>query len=63
MVTVISSIHPHKIINGVDSFVYEVCDLLGLCDTATVSITVTAVADPPTALDDNASTVENTTVP
>ncbi len=53
---------PAQDYNGSDSFVYEVCDLLGLCDTATVSITVTAAADPPTALDDNASTVENTTV-
>ena len=29
-----------------DSFVYEACDPLGLCDTATVSITVDAVTSP-----------------
>ena len=37
---------------GTDSFTYEVCDLAGLCDTATVDITVNAVNDPPVALDD-----------
>jgi len=33
--------------NGGDSFAYQVCDLGGLCDTATVLITVTAVNDQP----------------
>jgi VCBS repeat-containing protein len=32
-----------------DSFVYEVCDTGSLCDTATVSITITPVNDPPVA--------------
>jgi hypothetical protein len=34
--------------NGVDSFVYEICDSLAVCATATVTITVTPVNDPPT---------------
>ncbi len=33
--------------NGADSFTYEVCDLGGLCDTATVNVTVTPVNDQP----------------
>ena len=31
---------PDPDVNGPDSFVYEICDTLGLCDTGTVSITV-----------------------
>jgi VCBS repeat-containing protein len=40
-----------------DSFVYEVCDdgSPTLCDTATVTITVVPVNDPPTAVDDSAT--------
>ena len=34
---------------GTDSFTYEVCDLAGDCDTATVDITVNPINDPPTA--------------
>jgi len=48
--------------NGPDSFVYEICDDLGACDTATVTITVDPVADPPVAVDDSASTPEDTAV-
>ena len=33
--------------NGPDSFTYQVCDTAGLCDTATVTITVTPVNDQP----------------
>ena len=40
---------------GTDSFTYEVCDLAGACDSATVDITVTSVNDPPDAQDDNAA--------
>jgi len=32
---------------GTDSFVYEICDTEGACDTATVDITVDPVNDPP----------------
>jgi hypothetical protein len=39
---------PDADFNGSDSFDYEVCDTEGLCDTATVYITVTPVNDPPT---------------
>lgn len=35
--------------NGADSFTYEICDTDGLCDTATVAITVNPVNDPPVA--------------
>ncbi len=33
--------------NGEDSFTYQVCDAGGLCDTATVTVTVVAVEDEP----------------
>lgn len=38
--------------NGIVTIDYRVCDLLGLCDTATLSITVTAVNDAPMAVND-----------
>ena len=47
---------------GSDSFVYEICDPSGLCDTATVTITVTPVNDPPVANDDNTETTINTPI-
>jgi hypothetical protein len=50
---------PNLNFNGGDNFVYEICDTLGACDTATVTITVIPVADPPLANDDSASTSEN----
>jgi PKD repeat protein len=42
---------PNLDFNGSDSFSYEICDsgTPNLCDTATVSITVTVANDPPTA--------------
>ena len=48
--------------SGTDSFTYEVCDLSGLCDTATVTITVNEVNDGPTAADDSGTTDEDTVV-
>ncbi len=33
---------------GTDSFSYRICDTEGLCDTATVTITITAAPQPPT---------------
>ena len=45
--------------DGPDSFDYEVCDVGGLCDTATVTITVSAVNDSPVAVDDAAATPVN----
>ena len=37
---------------GTDSFTYEVCDVDGDCDTATVDITVSGINDGPDAVDD-----------
>jgi len=51
--------------NGPDSFTYEVCDLTDLaelCDTATVTLTVTPVNDPPVGGDDIVATPEDTPV-
>ena len=47
---------------GSDIFVYEVCDIDGDCDTATVTITVNPLPDAPTAVNDTASTPEDTAV-
>jgi hypothetical protein len=47
---------------GGDSFTYEACDPDGLCDQATVSITVTAVNHAPDASGDSASTSEEDSV-
>ncbi|NND13370.1 MAG: tandem-95 repeat protein [Acidimicrobiia bacterium] len=49
---------PEADFNGQDAFVYQVCDIEGACDTASVAITVTAVPDPPLASADTASTIE-----
>ncbi len=43
---------PDPNFSGTDSFTYQVCDLAGECDTATVDITVNPMNDPPTADDD-----------
>ncbi len=40
---------PDPDFSGTDSFTYRVCDLAGLCDTATVDVTVNEVNDGPTA--------------
>jgi hypothetical protein len=53
---------PNPDFNGPDSFVYEICDTIGACDTATVSITVECISHPPMANDDSASTTEDTLV-
>lgn len=45
--------------HGADSFSYEICDTAGLCDSATVTITVTPVNDAPLAADDAASLDED----
>ncbi|MFM1852732.1 MAG: hypothetical protein RL164_49 [Bacteroidota bacterium] len=49
---------------GSASFTYQVCDFGSpiLCDDATVSITVTAVNDAPIAVNNSASTLEDTPV-
>ncbi len=38
---------PNANANGIDTFTYEVCDLSGACDSATVTVTTTAVNDVP----------------
>jgi hypothetical protein len=50
--------------NGADSFVYEICDTgtPSLCDTATVDLTINPINDPPAAVDDSATTPEDTPV-
>jgi VCBS repeat-containing protein len=45
-----------------DTFTYTISDGHGGTDTATVTVTITGVNDPPTAVDDIASTDENTPV-
>ncbi len=45
--------------NGVDSFVYEICDIGGKCDSATVTVTVLAVNDAPVATADVYETDED----
>ncbi|MBW2475584.1 MAG: tandem-95 repeat protein, partial [Deltaproteobacteria bacterium] len=51
---------PDAEFNGSDSFVYEICDTGGLCDTATVTITVEPVNDVPVAFADTGTTAEDT---
>jgi CSLREA domain-containing protein len=53
---------PHENFNGTDSFVYEICDTDGLCDTAAATVTVEAVNDPPVATNDVVTTDEDTPV-
>ncbi len=57
---------PTQDFNGLDTYVYEVCDdgtpLPALCDTAVVTITVDAVNDPPIAVADIEATVEDMAV-
>ena len=47
---------------GTDSFTYEVCDTDGACDSAVVSVTVTSVNDPVSAVADASMTDEDTPV-
>ncbi len=44
---------PNADYHGSDSFVYQVCDMSGDCDQATVNITVNSVNDLPIAQDDD----------
>ncbi|HNW76687.1 MAG TPA: Ig-like domain-containing protein, partial [Bacteroidales bacterium] len=63
-----ATIHPGGIIHyvpvlnyyGTDTFTYMVCDADALCDTATVTITVNPVNDPPVTYNENISLCENT---
>ncbi len=53
---------PNTDFNGTDSFTYQICDSDGACDTATVTLLVETVNDPPTAGDDSVTTDEDTPV-
>ncbi len=53
---------PNPDYSGGDSFIYEICDTAGACDTATVTVTISPVDDPPVANDDSATTTEDTLV-
>ncbi len=55
---------PNADFNGTDSFEYEACDNGSpvICETATVTITVTPVNDAPTVLSDNVSVAEDVTL-
>ncbi|MCL4264506.1 MAG: tandem-95 repeat protein [Anaerolineae bacterium] len=48
--------------HGTDSFTYTASDGQGSSDTAVVTITITPVNDPPVAVDDDATTDEDTAV-
>ncbi|MEZ4711093.1 MAG: Ig-like domain-containing protein [Caldilineaceae bacterium] len=48
--------------NGPDGFAYTVCDSDGACTSASVTILVAMVNDPPVANDDNVTTPEDTPV-
>ena len=48
--------------SGSDSFTYEVCDVFGDCDTATVDVTVNSVNDGPDAVDDSETVNEDSSV-
>src|SRR5690606_17872978 len=50
---------PNPNYNGTDSFIYELCDVDGDCDTALVIITILPVNDAPVALDDAGLTFED----
>jgi len=53
---------PEPDYSGKDIFTYRICDYTNLCDTATVTITVIPVNDPPVANDNNYSMLEDETL-
>src|SRR5690606_12685758 len=53
---------PNPNYNGTDSFIYELCDVDGDCDTAIVIITILPVNDAPVANADVNSTNEDTPI-
>ena len=53
---------PRENVNGTDIFTYEVCDVVGLCASATVVVSIAPVDDAPSAEDDNAATAVDTAV-
>lgn len=59
---VVIEYQPNANFSGTDTFDYVVVDSAGVRATATVTIQVTPVNDPPVALNDNVTTDENTAV-
>lgn len=53
---------PNLNFNGQDTFSYQVCDVNSDCSSANVSVYVTPVNDPPTAVNDQTNTTINTVV-
>jgi hypothetical protein len=53
---------PPTSFNGNDSIIYQICDVTGSCDTATLYIVVNATNDKPVANDDAAATNEDVAV-
>ncbi len=53
---------PSANFNGTDSFTYTIQDAYGLTDTATVTVTVNPVNDPPVAVDDSATAAFETAI-
>jgi hypothetical protein len=50
---------PNQNYSGTDTLQYQICDDGGDCSTASVSITITPVNDPPVAVDDNLTLAED----
>jgi predicted DCC family thiol-disulfide oxidoreductase YuxK len=53
---------PNPNFNGVEKFIYQLCDVNNDCDTAVVCITVAPVDDMPTATPDKITTLEDTPI-
>ncbi|MFN5538738.1 MAG: Ig-like domain-containing protein, partial [Candidatus Melainabacteria bacterium] len=53
---------PDSNYNGLDSFTYTIADGKGNFDTATVNLTINSINDPPVAVNDSATTSEDTAV-
>ena len=53
---------PNGNFSGADQFTYLVCDGTGICDTATIQVTVASVNDAPTAVNDSLTINEEETI-
>ena len=53
---------PNDDYNGADTFTYTICDSNNTCGTASVNVTINAVDDLPTAIDDTATVNEDSGV-
>lgn len=50
------------VVNDTDTFQYQICNSDNVCDTATVTVQINETNQPPTAIDDNATTDDNTPI-